>query len=58
MPVALATCGITFGPTRVHDEIFARIPFSRPSAPRYVPHGQLMIATSTGLLVAATPSSP
>jgi hypothetical protein len=58
MPVAFATCGMTFGPMRVQDEILARMPFSIPSAPRYVPHGQLMIATSTGLPVAATPSSP
>ena len=58
MPVALAACGITFGPTRCQLEIFARIPFLRPSSPRYAPHGQLMITTSTGLPAAETPSSP
>src|SRR5215210_6289092 len=57
-PVAFATCGITFGPTRCHEETFARMPLRSPSSPRYVPHGQLMITTSTGLSRAATPSSP
>ena len=58
MPVAFAACGMTFGPTRAHDEIFARMPFFIASGPRYVPQGQLMITTSTGLPVEATPSSP
>ena len=58
IPVAFATCGMTFGPTRVQDEIFARMPFFSPSAPRYVPQGQLMIAMSIGFWLAATPSSP
>ena len=58
MPVAFATCGIVFGPTRCQDETLARMPFFRPSSPRYAPHGQLMITTSTGLPRAWTPSSP
>ena len=36
----------------------ARIPFAWPSSPRYAPHGQLMIATSTGFPRGETPSSP
>ena len=58
MPVAFATCGITFGPTRCQLDTFARMPLLNPSSPRYEPHGQLMIATSTGLPTALTPSSP
>src|SRR5918998_1667950 len=58
MPVAFATCGITFGPTRCQLEILARMPLCSPSSPRYAPHGQLMITTSTGFACAETPSSP
>ena len=58
MPVAFAVCGITFGPMRSQLEIFARTPCLRLSSPRYAPHGQLMITTSTGLPTAETPSSP
>jgi hypothetical protein len=49
---------MTFGPTRCQLEIFAVIPDRWLSSPRYAPHGKLMIATSTGLPVVATPSSP
>ena len=58
MPVALAVCGIVFGPTRFQDEIIARMPSRWPSSPRYGAHGKLMIATSTGLPRVCTPSSP
>ena len=34
MPVALATCGIVFGPTRFQDEIIAVMPVFWPSSPR------------------------
>ena len=58
MPVALATCGITFAPTRCHDETLAVIPLVWLSSPRYAPHGQLMITVSTGLPAVGDTSSP
>jgi hypothetical protein len=58
MPVALAACGMTFGPTRSQLEMVVVIPLFWPSSPRYAPQGKLRITTSTGLPVAATPSSP
>ena len=56
MPVALETCGITFGPTRFQDDTFAVMPLASASSPRYAPQGQLMITVSTGFPCVETPS--
>ncbi len=58
MPVVFAAGGIVLWSWRVHDEIFMRTPFVTASSPRYAPHGQQAMATSTLHGSVLSPISP
>ncbi|MNC93777.1 hypothetical protein D3C83_104850 [compost metagenome] len=47
-PPAFAVAGIVVPPMRRQLAILARMPVRSPSSPRYAPHSQAAIATSTG----------
>ena len=57
-PLALAAAGSVFGPMRRHDDVITRTPCSSASSPRYAPHGQTAMITSTGQVSGLMPSSP
>ncbi len=46
------------GEIRRHEETFARMPLAMPSSPRYVPHSQQAIVTSTGASIGFSPIEP
>ncbi len=46
------------GLIRRHEETFARTPWRIPSSPRYVPHSQQAIVTSTGASSGFRPIEP
>ena len=58
MPVALETCGIVFGPTRFHDETFARIPWRERLLAEIGAPGPAHDREVNGIRPGWTPSSP
>jgi hypothetical protein len=56
--VALAIAGNVLGAIRFQDDTHTSTPPSTASSPRYRPHFQTAIMTSTGLLNGLTPSAP